>query len=286
MFLPTNSQIQDQQIQFSLSNYSRPSWSTLPVSNPTKSFWTDAPGANPLAREGSSGPLGFGGEDIDICVIGSGITGISAVYHLQRLLDAQGLTDVDKKVVVLEAREFCEYIVCHKPWPDVDTLANLLPAGSGATGRNGGHLTRNPFNGFAFRESHYGSENAKKSYLLEDYVTSSIVDIVHSHGLFDTVDLVKGDHITLFLTEEEAQRALEDYRDAQEGGVNLKDVKFLDRETMLGVCAFLSDLTIALIKYSSLASYRRMELITPVSSFLPIIFGPSNSLRVFTTYHL
>lgn len=101
----SNSQLLNPQAPWSLSNYSRPPWLTLPVTNPTKSFWIDKPGVNPLAREGSTGTLGFGDEDVDVCVIGSGITGISAVYHLQRLLDAQG---IDKKVVVLEAREFCE----------------------------------------------------------------------------------------------------------------------------------------------------------------------------------
>lgn len=105
IFSSSSCQLLYQQTPWLLSNHSRPSWLTLPVSNPTKSFWIDQPGANPLAHEGSTGALGFGDEDIDVCVIGSGITGISAVYHLQRLLSTQG---IDKKVVVLEAREFCE----------------------------------------------------------------------------------------------------------------------------------------------------------------------------------
>jgi hypothetical protein len=46
---------------------------SLPVPNPTKSFWTDsAPGVNPLAKDGSEGALT---PDVDICIIGSGITG-------------------------------------------------------------------------------------------------------------------------------------------------------------------------------------------------------------------
>ncbi len=99
-----------EQIPLSLPDGSqaRPVWSTLPVLNATKSYWTDTPDANPLAREGSTGSLGFGNEDIDVCIIGSGITGISTVYHLQRQLNIQGFSGADIKVVVLEAREFCE----------------------------------------------------------------------------------------------------------------------------------------------------------------------------------
>ncbi|KXN84907.1 Gamma-glutamylputrescine oxidoreductase [Leucoagaricus sp. SymC.cos] len=202
----------DQQTPFPLSDQShdRPSWSTLPIPNPTKSFWVDTPGSNPLAREGSTGPLGFGDEEIDVCVIGSGITGISAVYHLQRFFGTQGDSEDERKVVVLEAREFC----------------------SGATGRNGGHLTRNPFNGYATRERLYGQENARKSYLLEDYVSSSITDLIYSHGWSDTVDLVNGGHITVFLDEEEERHALVDHQDAKEGGLKLKDVRFLDKQMM------------------------------------------------------
>jgi hypothetical protein len=105
IFSASNCQLLFQQAPWLLSNYSRPPWLTLPVSNPTKSFWVDQPGVNPLAHEGSTGDLGFGDEDIDVCVIGSGITGISAVYHLQRMLSRDS---IDKKIVVLEAREFCE----------------------------------------------------------------------------------------------------------------------------------------------------------------------------------
>jgi hypothetical protein len=73
----------------------------LPVPNSTQSFWLNTPGASPLAKEGSHGPLT---TDADICIIGSGITGVSTAYHL-----AQQLNQVDKpiKVVILEARDFC-----------------------------------------------------------------------------------------------------------------------------------------------------------------------------------
>jgi hypothetical protein len=78
---------------------------SLPVSNATRSFWMDgAPGVSPLARAGSTGPLT---TDADICVIGSGITGVSVAYHLSRLFGNNAMSQDALSVVVLEARDFC-----------------------------------------------------------------------------------------------------------------------------------------------------------------------------------
>jgi hypothetical protein len=77
----------------------------LPVPNPTRSFWTHGePDANPLAREGSDGELT---TDADVCIIGSGITGVGTAWHL-----VKGLKEFTgkRRVVVLEARDFCAYL--------------------------------------------------------------------------------------------------------------------------------------------------------------------------------
>ena len=75
---------------------------SLPVPNSTHSFWLHpSKEVNPLAKEGSEGDIA---SDADICIIGSGITGVSAAYHLSKSLP-------DKKVVILEARDFCKYIL-------------------------------------------------------------------------------------------------------------------------------------------------------------------------------
>lgn len=98
----------------------------LPVPNPTHSFWINLPGANPLGKEGSQDDVT---PDADICIIGSGITGVSAAYHLARNLPT---TDcVPSKVVILEARDFCKaFIKCSHS--HVLALTGYL--GSGATG--------------------------------------------------------------------------------------------------------------------------------------------------------
>jgi hypothetical protein len=81
----------------------------LPHPDPTHSFWTHSPGANPLAGEGSTGALT---DEADVCIIGSGITGVSAAYHLANAVQ-QGsfpIPDGETKLraVILEARDFCK----------------------------------------------------------------------------------------------------------------------------------------------------------------------------------
>ena len=80
----------------------------LPVPNPTQSFWLDI-GNDPqfdLAKTGSTGPLS---PEADICIIGSGSSGISAVYHLSKLLKDCGNPT---SITLLEAREFCRLQFC------------------------------------------------------------------------------------------------------------------------------------------------------------------------------
>ena len=80
-----------------------------PVSNPTVSYWQDPPDAE-IADYRSSEVLP---EEVDVLIIGSGITGASVAWGL--LGEGQGTEEGKKKVCMLEARQVC----------------------SGATGRNG-----------------------------------------------------------------------------------------------------------------------------------------------------
>jgi FAD dependent oxidoreductase len=91
------------QATFELESASDPD--SLPVPNSTLSFWMHgAPGVNPLARVGSSGSLT---ADADICIIGSGITGVSVAYHLSKLLGSDAALQRTLNIVLLEARDFC-----------------------------------------------------------------------------------------------------------------------------------------------------------------------------------
>ncbi|KAH7923698.1 FAD dependent oxidoreductase [Leucogyrophana mollusca] len=176
----------------------------LPSPQPTRSFWTHSDtDANPLASEGSTGALT---PDADVCIIGSGITGVGVAYHLAQLLP-EGKDPL--KVVIVEARDFC----------------------SGATGRNGGHLTPAAFLDFATRAREYGTAEAVRSYALEEHTAASLVSITEAHGLSSNVDLVEGGHISLLLTDLEVKEAREDY-EAAEGHLDLTRVEWVDKETM------------------------------------------------------
>lgn len=98
--VPLNTYAESERVFATLSSKTP---ATLPVPNPTASFWASTPDANPLAAEGSSGPLT---QDADICIIGSGITGVSAAYHLAQIFGSERREHA-LKVVILEARDFC-----------------------------------------------------------------------------------------------------------------------------------------------------------------------------------
>ncbi|RPD57281.1 FAD dependent oxidoreductase [Lentinus tigrinus ALCF2SS1-6] len=187
----------------------------LPVPNSTQSFWLD-PEANPLAKAGSTGPLT---SDVDICIIGSGITGVSAAYHLTRLLAERGaVSEVPNaqplKIVILEARDFCECTIT-------------------TPGRNGGHLTPVYFQFFTEYVAAHGTEDAVRAIALEQYVASSIVDLLHSTGQADAVDLVAGGRVYLLVSEDQEARAKADYEAAKAAGVDVSAVRFLGKEEVL-----------------------------------------------------
>ncbi|KAJ7617460.1 FAD dependent oxidoreductase [Mycena polygramma] len=185
-----------------------PKPASLPVPNPTRSFWIDSPGANPLGGEGSTGPFT---EDADICIIGSGITGVSAAYHLATAVERGEIplkTGQPLRVLILEARDFC----------------------SGATGRNGGHLTPLVFLGFRGFQSKYGTTQAVRCLELENHTASEIVKIIREEGWTKAVDLVENGHTSLFFTPGELAGAQADFEAATAAGMSIPDVHWLTEE--------------------------------------------------------
>ncbi|KAK7024870.1 FAD dependent oxidoreductase [Favolaschia claudopus] len=174
---------------------------SLPVPNPTRSFWIDStPDANPLAAEGSEGPFT---EDADICIVGSGITGVSAAYHIARCVERGEIprTDNDKalRVVILEARDF---------W----------------------HLTPLVFIDFTSYQEKYGQEQAVRCLNLETHTASEIVKLIRQEGWSEAVDLVENGHTTLFFTPEEYDAVKADFVAAQEAGLDVSSVRWLSKE--------------------------------------------------------
>ncbi|KAJ7509644.1 FAD dependent oxidoreductase [Mycena galericulata] len=193
--------------------YGSPRQSSVPVPNPTSSFWIDTPNANPLATEGSEGIFI---DDADICIIGSGITGVSAAYHLATAVERGDVVrpgDNPFRVLILEARNFCY-------------------AGSGATGRNGGHLTPAVFLDFCGYQAKYGTEQALRSFALENHTASKIVKIIRQEEWADAVDLVEGGHTTTFFTQVEYAGAQADFDAAKSAGMDLTEVRWLTEGEM------------------------------------------------------
>ncbi|KAJ7736538.1 FAD dependent oxidoreductase [Mycena maculata] len=183
---------------------------SLPVPNPTRSFWIDTPNGNPLAKEGSDGAFI---DDTDICIIGSGITGVSAAYHLSIAVERGDIprpADKPLRVLILEARDFC----------------------SGATGRNGGHLTPAVFLDFCGYQSRYGTAQATRSFELENHTASEIIKLIRKEGWTTAVDLIDGGHITVFFTHSEFASAKADFEAAETAGVDLANVRWLTETEM------------------------------------------------------
>lgn len=105
---------------------------SLPVSQPTKSRWQEPP--HPTVATAQSPKLP---EEVDVAIIGSGITGCSVAYALLGAAESPGL-----RICVLEARG----------------------AVSGATGRNGGHLVSDADSRFETLLQLFGREEAIKIF--------------------------------------------------------------------------------------------------------------------------
>jgi len=104
-------------------------------------------------------------------------------------------------------------------------------------GRNGGHLTRNPFSSFLKRQERFNTSETVKSYRLEQYTSDALVQFIADRKLADSVDLVEGGHIGVFRTEEEEQVARRDYEAARAAGVGTGDlgVRWIANEELTNV---------------------------------------------------
>ncbi|KIJ08161.1 hypothetical protein PAXINDRAFT_89294 [Paxillus involutus ATCC 200175] len=102
----------------------------LPVDNPSRSFWMYPP--SPIAQHCATLP-----EYADFVVIGSGITGTSVAKAVLDHCHAEGHAP---KLVMLEARDAC----------------------SGATGRNGGHISPPLYHDYITLKEDHGDDIAQK----------------------------------------------------------------------------------------------------------------------------
>ncbi|KAF8913663.1 FAD dependent oxidoreductase [Mucidula mucida] len=104
----------------------------LPLPNPLTPFWANPP--SPLAQHGAEDCLP---TSADVIIIGSGIAGTS---FAREFLAKSHLTGKERTVMMLEARDVC----------------------SGATARNGGHITPPLYHDYQALEKAVGAETAKR----------------------------------------------------------------------------------------------------------------------------
>ncbi|KAI0686323.1 FAD dependent oxidoreductase [Cytidiella melzeri] len=188
----------------------------LPVPNATKSFWMQNLDQDhtPSPTEGSEGILT---NDADICIIGSGITGVSAAYHLSQAVATGWKHRAAKgplKVLILDAREFCEALPKH-------------------AGRNGGHLTPHTFAHFTSLSKLFGASEAKRSLELERYTSSEVRRILNDTGKTEDVDFVSGGRVILLFTQEEEEATRIEFEAAKAAGIDVSEVHWLTKEEVL-----------------------------------------------------
>ncbi|KAJ4404364.1 hypothetical protein N0V82_010504 [Gnomoniopsis sp. IMI 355080] len=147
----------------------------IPVPNPTRAFWQDAPPYPELVDiHTATGPP----ETADIAIIGSGITAAAIARTILRELERKGVlngagggakteaTGTRRgwvRVLVLEARQLC----------------------SGATGRNGGHIKSSPHELFhrLVHNSKMKPERAAKLCEVQTSHVQMIREVVQAEGI-------------------------------------------------------------------------------------------------------
>lgn len=199
----------------------------------TSSYWLQD-GANPLAKQGSAD--NFTHQNVDIVIIGSGITGISAAYHLvQRLKTYNSSGAGDFRIVVLEARDFCK----SDQGAQEQLSSRSRPLGSGATGRNGGHFIALPYDNFLSRTAR-SLPNAPplegdgvKAARLEISTLDKLRFLINEHDWATDVHLASNGHTRLFFTREEEEEDLKEYNAAKEAGVPWDGIYRVTKEEMI-----------------------------------------------------
>ncbi|XMA10184.1 hypothetical protein WAI453_002975 [Rhynchosporium graminicola] len=149
---------------------------SLPVSNPTTSYWQDPPDCE-IADHLSSLTVP---ETADIVIIGSGITGASIAWNLLTINDkpnsqnSHPTSTQNKNIVMLEARQAC----------------------SGATGRNGGHTKAASYRTFLSNASTHSLSTAKQIARFEYATLKAVHAFARTHAIpcdswtGDTVDII------------------------------------------------------------------------------------------------
>ncbi|KAL2063110.1 hypothetical protein VTL71DRAFT_6182 [Oculimacula yallundae] len=153
---------------------------SLPVANPTTSYWQDPPDAQ-IADYLSSPTVP---ETADILIIGSGITGASIAWNLLNDGDGDSKGGGRERIVILEARQAC----------------------SGATGRNGGHTKAASYRTFLSNSSTYTLAIAKQIARFEYATIKAVHTFAAAHNI--NCDSWTGDTVDIVYSQEQWEASL------------------------------------------------------------------------------
>jgi glycine/D-amino acid oxidase-like deaminating enzyme len=169
----------------------------LPVPNPTVSYWQAKSQQSPIHNHGRDDALPEPSRVVDVCIIGSGISGAMAAYTIQ-----QQSPHLD--VIMLEAREAC----------------------SGATGRNGGHCRPDSFLGFEGYSKIVGQEQAHK-VLLNEWDNFNLIRETIEKEQIDC-GWWQGLTLSVFLQEEAMRKSKENFESYARYTTLRPDVRFIE----------------------------------------------------------
>jgi glycine/D-amino acid oxidase-like deaminating enzyme len=119
----------------------------LPVPDPTSSYWQSEPHKLSNHQSPHLPPT------VNVAIIGSGMTGISAAYHLLQ-------HKPNLRITILEARSLT----------------------SGATGRNGGHCKEDPYDDYEDLKELYGKEGARRVVKFRLAQLDALVEVTERLG--------------------------------------------------------------------------------------------------------
>ncbi|KAJ3874410.1 FAD dependent oxidoreductase [Lentinula edodes] len=153
----------------------------IPRPNPTRSYWAVPP--SNISQWGAQDVLP---EKADIVIIGSGITGASIARTLLREL---GENSSDVRVVMLEAREVC----------------------SGATARNGGHITPAWYHQYPELVKTYGKETAHEIIKFQVSHVHKLLSVAEEDGLLEDSQCRLTDSFDAYVDRTRFEIARENY---------------------------------------------------------------------------
>ncbi|KAJ7328488.1 nucleotide-binding domain-containing protein [Mycena albidolilacea] len=146
----------------------------LPGPNPSRSYWSEP--LSPLDARPKNPPLP---EYADVVIIGSGITGTAVA---RTLLDS---SEEPLRVVMLEARDVC----------------------SGATGRNGGHISPNTYQDYSEVAAKYGPSAAQAIMRFRLAHLSALLEVATEEDLLRESQARRVDQFDAYLQDKVYQRA-------------------------------------------------------------------------------